>query len=191
MNKTLFTAVLALVLAIGGVVASSQAQDKELIPTGRFTAKSLELIGDKIDVNLSANLVNVPAPATEGKTFGYLLAGENDTNTFVSLGNAVKEVQLPSNQVIRFGYATNASDFEPRAVSLNVSSDPGYYASYDANSFYQLDFSEKPFDGTIDIYVFGEPLPSPVVTMIVALAAGALFLLYKNRKQRSVQTEQA
>jgi hypothetical protein len=29
------------------------------------------------------------------------------------------------------------------------------------------------------------------VTLIVALAAGALFLLYKNRRQRSIHTEQA
>ena len=192
MKKTLFTTALALVLAIGGITASLYAASGPVDPktTQKYIAKSLEIASKSADMNLSTNLVKIPT--VDGKSFGYLL---ESSNKFVSLGDVVNSSDaIPYNETIRFGYGVESSDgplFEPRTVSLSVSSDPGYYASFGTDGFYKLDFSENPFDGKIEIYVVGEPLPAPAVTLIVALAAGALFLLYKNRRQRSIQTEQA
>ena len=194
MKKTLFTAALVCAMTIFGFAASLQAQDsaagKELIHNGQYSTKLLKLVNlakNATSTSLTAKLVKVPT--VEGKTFGYLYNGQ-----FVSLGNAAESsVELPFDQLIQFGYgdaSSQNSGFEPRTVSLKVSSDPGYYAAYNNDSFYQLDFSEDPFNGYFEIVV-GKPLPAPAVTLVVALAAGALLLLYKNRRQHSIHTEQA
>jgi len=192
MKKTLVSTLLACAMTIFGVATSLQAQDSASetpVKSGQYSTQLLKLVNTNATSDtLTANLVK--APAVEGKSFGYLSG-----NTFVSLGEAVSAVELPYNQVIKFGYGVADAEnpnFEPRTVSLqvSVSSDPGYYGGYNPEGFYQLDFSEDPFDGKIDIIV-GEPLPAPAVTLLVALAAGAFFLLYKNRKQRSCQLEQA
>ncbi len=194
MKKTLFTAALVCAMTIFGFAASLQAQDsvagKELIHNGQYSTELLKLVNldpNKTSTSLTAKLVKVPS--VEGKTFGYLYDGK-----FVSLGNAAESsVELPYDQLIQFGYGVADSenpDFEARTVSLKVSSDPGYYAGYNNDSFYQLDFSEDPFNGYFEIVV-GKPLPAPAVTLVVALAAGALLLLYKNRRQHSIHTEQA
>lgn len=142
---------------------------------------------------------------------------ENITKSFTALGDlsAVKQVgnldvaSLPlgkfkEGQTFQFGIGTSESDFEPIAIasvktlrakgagnsSISVAGDPLYYAGYNSESFYQLDFSEDPFNGNIEILVMGEPLPPTTVTLIVALALGAAFLLYKNRKQQAI-AEQA
>ena len=71
-----------------------------------------------------------------------------------------------------------------------LSSDPAYYAGYNADSFYQLDFSEDEFDGRIDVLVVGEPLPSSTVTLILSLAALAVFMGYARRKQQRANAVQ-
>ena len=53
----------------------------------------------------------------------------------------------------------------PSTITV-LSSDPGYFAGYNAESFYQLDFDENPFDGTIEVAIIGEPLPGSTVTLI-------------------------
>lgn len=194
MKKTLFTTALACALTIFGGAASLQAQGepaaKEMLHNGQYSTELLKLVNldsNATSTSLTAKLVKVPS--VEGKTFGYLYDGK-----FVSLGNAAESsVELPYDQLIQFGYGVADSenpDFEARTVSLKVSSDPGYYAAYNNDSFYQLDFSEDPFNGYFEIVV-GKPLPAPAVTLVVALAAGALLLLYKNRRQHSIHTEQA
>lgn len=197
MKKTLGTTVLACAMAIFGFAATLQAQvptdesessNRVKVSSGQYSMQLLTLVDSNAAQNASLTANLVEAPSVEGKSFGYLQG-----DTFVSLGKAVNSVQLPYNQDIRFGYGVADSEnpqFEPRTVSLKVSSDPGYYGDYKADSFYQLDFSEDPFNGKIDIYV-AQPLPAPAVTLLVALAAGAVFLLYKNRRQRFIQTEQA
>ena len=195
MKRTFVLAVVACAITIFGFAASLQAQDagenpaKEFVKSGQYTTQLLNLVdtNNEPGKTLTAKLVKVPS--VEGKTFGYLYDGK-----FVSLGNAAESsVELPYDQLIQFGYGVADSenpDFEARTVSLKVSSDPGYYAAYNNDGFYQLDFSEDPFNGYFEIVV-GKPLPAPAVTLIVALGAGALLLLYKNRRQRSIHTEQA
>ena len=203
MKKTLFTAVLACALSIFGLVASAQTSavtfNEDSKQFSSKVSKNLTLlIATSSSVDLKGNLSTI---STEEKTFGYK---KNDK--FVSLAQAVSNAQVATvgkanvttislgdfneNDTIQFGYNVGEDDFHPYSP-FKVVSDPGYYGGYNADSFYHLDFSEDPFDGMIEILVVGEPLPAPAVTLIVALAAGALFLLYKNRGRRSIRTEQA
>ena len=200
MKKTLVPAVLACVMTIFGFAASLQAQDSDLVKSSTvksitFSANSLKILNEIKDgtyeVKLKVNLAKLPE--VENKTFGYLLDGK-----FAPLSDVASVISSKSLD-FDFGYATIVSNdgtyefknFEKsKKVPFKVSADPGYYAGYNDQSFYNLDFSSDPFNGVIDI-VIGEPLPAPAVTLIVALAAGALFLLYKNRRQRSIQSEQA
>ena len=203
MKKTLFTAALACALSIFGLVASAQSSpvtfDAENNQFSSNVSKNLSLlVATSADVDLSGNLSTV---ATEAKTFGYKKNG-----TFVSLAQAVNDAQVATvgnanvtsislgnfkeDDTMQFGYRDSNNEFHPYSP-FKIESDPGYYAGYNADSFYGLDFTEDPFNGMIEIHVIGEPLPAPAVTLIVALAAGALFLLYKNRGRRSIRTEQA
>ncbi len=204
MKKTLFTTALACALTFFGFAAVAQDSavtfNEETKMFSSNVSKNLTLlIATSTDVDLGKNLSNVSS--SESKTFGYKKNGE-----FVSLAQAVNDAQVATvgnakvasislgefneNDTIQFGFNGEDNVFHPYSP-FKIQSDPGYYGGYNADSFYQLDFSEDPFDGMIEIFVIGEPLPAPAVTLIVALAAGALFLLYKNRRQRSIHTEQA
>lgn len=211
--KKLFTTALACALTIFGATAFAQTQqavnfvpgEKQNDP-GFFTSnvsKSLSiLVATSSDVNLSENLAAVSG--ADGKTLGYTRNG----GEFVSLAQAVSDAKVfpvtttvdgetksaniasirlgefNQNDKIQIGYQ-DGEGFHPYSP-FKIESDPGYYGGYNSDSFYQLDFSEDPFSGMIEILVVGEPLPAPAVTLIIALAAGALLLLYKNRRQRAV-----
>jgi len=110
----------------------------------------------------------------QGQTFQFGFANEDGTGFTAIVVQSVKDIKSAG--------ATNSS--------ITVAGDPLYYAGYNSDSFYQLDFAEDPFNGNIEILVMGEPLPASSVTLIVALGLGAAFLLYNNRRQR-VRTEQA
>ena len=113
---------------------------------------------------------------------------ESFLSSFSALSKAI-EVPIPLDKDITFGYGSeeDSSQFTPRTVTLNVNADPGYYTGYKSEGFFHLDFSENPFDGAIEIMVMGEPLPPSTVTLLVALGAGALLLLYKNRRTRGAE----
>ena len=55
----------------------------------------------------------------------------------------------------------------------------GYLEPY--ASWYNLDFSNDPFDGLMDILVMGEPLPSPATTLMIVLFVGGI--IYCTRKR--------
>ena len=185
MNKTLFTAALALVLSISGFVGSLQADENNSLQkyagSSSHSIKNLEIIGNQSssDMTLTVNLVK--AADVESSKFGSYL-----DDHFVLLGEAAT-AEIPYGEPIRFGYSSNGSVFNPGTVTLNVSSDPGYYAGYQPDGFFHLDFSEDPFNGRIEILIMGEPLPASTVTLLVALGAGALLLLYKNRRGRNAE----
>lgn len=208
MKKTLVTAVFACAMTIFGLAAFAQEQpqqkqavtfDADSNVLSSNVSKSLTmLIAAESNVNLKEKLATVAD--WDGKTLGYKKNG-----VFISLSQAVKEAKVVTEgdvnvasiqlgrfkegDIIQFGYQDAENAFHAYA-SDKFAGDPNYYGGYNPESFYQVDFSEDPFNGLIEI-VIGEPLPAPAVTLIVALAAGALFLLYKNRRQRSLQTEQA
>ena len=205
MKKTLFTTALACALTIFGFTSFAQNSavtfnESDNTFSSKVSKNLTLLVATSTDVNLSQNLSAVSS--MENKTFGY----KKNNGPFVSLAQAISEAQVATvgdanvatinlgefseNDTIQFGLNGSDNVFKPY-TPFKIVSDPGYYGGYNSDSFYQLDFSEDPFDGMVEIFVVGEPLPAPAVTLIVALAAGALFLLYKNRRQRSVQFEQA
>lgn len=209
MKKTLVTAIFTCAMALFGFAASNPAPQAVSLDGSVFSSnvsKSLSIlaVSPSEGLDLASDLSR---RAPEDKVFGFKRgSGEGG---FVSLADAIADVEtvnapesarvsvislgtFSENETFQFGYATeDGKDFEPLSVTQAKSSDSSYYSGYNPDSFYQLDFAEDPFNGMIEIYIMGEPLPAPAVTLLVALAAGALFLLYKNRRQRSIQTEQA
>ena len=231
MNKSLFTAALACVLALGGLTLSAQSTttaekvsfdsaNKAFSSTASENLKVVFLdTTEKADglLNLSEKLSDY----VEDKSFGIMLIDDSDPEnikkTFTALNDVspVEQVgkldvasiplgKFKQGQTFQFGIGTDENDFEPIAIasvkdlkangpknsSITVAGDPLYYAGYNSDSFYQLDFSEDPFNGNIEILVMGEPLPASTVTLIVALGLAAAFLLYRNRRQRAL-AEQA
>ena len=231
MKKSLFTAALACVLAVGGLTVSAQSTtmaekvsfDSANNTFSSTTSESLKVVfldmTEKADgfSNLSKKLSDY----VDGKSFGVMLIDNSDPanvkKTFTALGNVSDVEQIgkldvasiplgkfKQGQTFQFGIGTGENDFEPIAIasvkdlkangsqnsSITVAGDPLYYAGYNSDSFYPLDFSEDPFNGNIEILGMGEPLPASTVTLIVALGLAAAFLLYHNRRQRAL-TEQA
>ena len=146
-----------------------------------------------------------------GKSFGVMKNGSQ----FIPLGGASVETignldvasvslgKFEPGESFQLGFAnpdgsgfeayesvSSVKDLQAAGKSVTVNGDPLYYAGYNADSFYHLDFAEDPFNGNIEVLVMGEPLPPSTVTLIVALGLGAAFLLYKNRRQRA-RAEQA
>jgi len=213
MKKTLFAAALASVLALTGFALSAQESadnasghafaEKSKIQFNE-TSSAFSSSGGEMRIVFAAknndlldNLQTYADREVDGKRYGFLADGQ-----FVSLQTALKSTEDSSSNVVRlkkfsaqnlqFGIGSDSSDFKAfSGVPSDVSADPQFYGGYNADSFYSVDFAENPFDGLIDILVMGEPLPAPAVTLIIALAAGAALLFFKNRKQRAVRSEQA
>ena len=210
MKKILVTAVLGCAMAFMGFAASAPSQTQQVVTMsdGVFSSnvsKSLSILA--VSPSNGIDLVSDLSQQTpKDKVFGF----KRSSGGFVSLADAIADVKtvqtaegarvsviplgtFSENETFQLGYASeDGNGFTPFSVTQAKSSEPNYYSGYNPDSFYQLDFAEDPFNGMIEIYIMGEPLPAPAVTLIVALAAGALFLLYKNRRQqRSLQTEQA
>lgn len=187
--------------SVGTVFSSKKSESLKIIAIDASNAVGQKSLSEKL-----TSLSNY-----DGKTFGVMKNGSE----FIPLGRASVETvgkfdvasvslgKFEPGQTFRFGFANpDGTGFEPyESVSsvkalqaagqtVTVAGDPLYYAGYNADSFYQLDFAEEPFNGNIEILVIGQPLPAPAVTLIVALGLGAAFLLYRNRKQR-VCAEQA
>ena len=69
-----------------------------------------------------------------------------------------------------------------------ISSEPdGYMAPYKA--WYEQDFASDPFDGRIEVYVMGEPLPSATQTMFLTLGVLAILLYCRNTKWKQLKTQ--
>ena len=226
MNKTLLTAALACVLAIGGLTASAEepvkifkAQDKVTFGSSENTFKtngteSLKvLIANPISTtNNKIKLSEFLKPITIGETsysFGYQKKGTDNTTEFVSLSSALSSVErdaadksgvaaislgeFKKGETIQFGYGDSNGKFIDKASASLVSSqksDALYYAGYNHDEFFKLDFAEDPFRGNIELMVIGEPLPPATETLLIALSAGAAFLLFSKRRRERL-AEQA
>lgn len=177
-----------------------------------FSSKGSEslkvLIANPVDasenpVKLSDFLTKAPT-FTDGNGvdyhFGYLKTGTDNKTEFVPLSsflsgidkNAADDARVAAislgsfkrGETIQFGYADGSgNNFTATPVSSGGQGDALYYAGFDQDSFFKLDFSEDPFSGNIEILVMGEPLPPATVTLLIALAAGAAFLLYSKRRR--------
>jgi len=65
--------------------------------------------------------------------------------------------------------------------SYNVNPDNEFYAGFSTEGFYNLDFSEDPFDGLIEILVVGEPSTSTNLTLLIAGLLGIAMFTYKKK----------
>lgn len=65
----------------------------------------------------------------------------------------------------------------------DINSDNNYVELSPATYFYNIDFSEDPFDGKIQVFVMGEPLPSPLTTLICCFGVIGILLYYKKKKE--------
>ena len=201
MNKKFIMAALAGFLTVCGLAVTAEGA---AISSKTMTAKdSMKiLVIAKPEYNLAEKLTNAQ-PSVDGKTMGYLVNPGTSAAKFVSLAEAMPTVEVTKDpngddiaalghftkgDNIQFGY-NSAQGFSPAPISV-LSSDSGYYAGYNSDSFYQLDFSEMPFDGKVDILVIGEPLPSSTVTLLVSLGALVIFLGYVRRKQQHAHAVQ-
>ena len=211
MNKKFFMAALVGVMTVCGFALSGQEPEiKKVGEVGSLDAKSkMRIVAiARPNAKLVDKLTTAQDPTKgTGLTRGYLLKSSSGTEKFVSLSEAIPASVQDSvsndangNQLVslghfekgdkvQFGFQDAAGGFTPMSISV-LSSDPAYYAGYNADSFYQLDFSEDPFDGRIDVLVVGEPLPSSTVTLILSLAALAVFFGYVRRKQQSAHAVQ-
>ena len=197
MNKKIIMAALAGILTVCGMSLSAQEETtKKTIDA--FSAKdTMKILAvAKPDYKLADKLTQ--AQGEESNTFGYILNPGSDNAKFVSLSQALADTSVASdgtNDVVSFGRFSKGdkvqfgyydSDNKSNPATINViSSDSGYYSGYNAQGFYELDFSAMPFDGEIEVLIIGEPLPSPTVTLIVALALVAAYMGYSYRKQRA------
>ena len=223
MNKTLLTAALACVLAIGGFTASAKTYTPEEKVSFSSNESSLTTKGSESLKVLIANpfdktkeesikLSEFLKPITIGEksySFGYQKKDANGNTSFSSLSSvlskddvnaadkkgvaAISLGEFKRGETIQFGYGDvdgNFVDTASAALVADPKSDALFYAGYDHDGFFKLDFSEDPFSGNIEILVIGEPLPPATVTLLIALAAGAAFLLYSKRRRVSL-AEQA
>jgi hypothetical protein len=193
MSKTLFTAALAFVLSIGGFALSAA----DSITLNKDFSLVKLVVQTNIEGNLIENLTRTSSETSTKMPFGYV----KNNGDFVPLQKSMTEKEVVNDETksttfvlgkfkqgdtFQFGYS-NGTDFE----ALSVASDPAFNAGYNIDGFYHLDFGEDPFNGKLDIMVMGEPLPASTVTMLVALAAAAALLLFRNRKTRARFSAQA
>jgi len=197
MSKKFIMAALAGFLTVGAFALSAQDQQVESL-TAKDNMRILAIAKSNADLKLADNLDAAKAATTEsGRKLGYYVVKAGATEgKFVSLADAItQEVttdaqgqdvvslgHFSADDTIQFGYQEN-NQFHATPINV-LSSDPSYYTGYKSEGFYQLDFSEMPFDGKIDVLVIGEPLPGSTVTLILSLAALAVFMGYVRRRQQ-------
>jgi hypothetical protein len=212
MHKSFFTFALASVLAIGAVTASAEnftpqskvSFNEGIISTNGSEALKILMMNPSDETNMGlSDFLNAMAYSGD-REFGYMRNDGTEGSKFVSLANVLASIKaddvatvalekFEKNATIKFGYADkDGKNFTPAGVKkVKVESDAEFHGGFDPDSFFRLDFAEEPFDGNIEVLVIGEPLPASTVTLLVALAAGAGLLLFSNRKQRALRTEQA
>ena len=102
-----------------------------------------------------------------------------------ALDNTTAPIVSPAYGVTIDQFKIDTTLATPPHYTFGVSSEAlGNTSVY--NSYYSSDFSHTPFDGNINIFPVGEPLPSPLMTLIVAL--GTLGIIYMCRLQSAKGT---
>ena len=204
MSKKFIMAALAGFLTVGAFAVS--ADDNQTVDslTAKDNIRILAIAKSSSNPRLADNLAAAKATTDEGAQAGYYVVKEGQTEgSFVSLAEAIKQDVTTDEQgrdvvtlgrfsqgdKVQFGFKKNDKF---TATPINVlSSDPSYYAGYNSEGFYQLDFSEMEFDGKIDVLVIGEPLPGSTVTLLLSLAALAVFMGYSRRKQQRAAAQES
>lgn len=107
-----------------------------------------------------------------------------------SLYKLLDEVHMDLTVGIKQPETVDIADFSKpvsTAALTNVKQPTAYISSVDAlySGWYTHDFAETPFDGRLEILVMGEPLPTPVTTLLVAFMT--VGIIYMNRNKWSKQ----
>lgn len=198
MKKTFLTAALACVLSVfGGFTLSADEIDvlvdkfvSENAPG--LSASKVEKIksharkyAGKVDMS---KYMKAKSMMANKKVLGYKM--NDDLASLATLldsldsgGEAFPIGTFGKDDLLQFENAGAGNGF------VSIGSDSGFHSGMDTDTFFKLDFPEAPFDGRIEVLVAGAPLPSPSVTLLVAFAAGAIFLLYNDRRKRTCSTE--
>ena len=196
MNKKFLVAALAGLLTVCGFAASTDNAQAD--PTELKADRAIKILAAAPhSVGLAEKLEQAKAQTAE-KTPGYLVNGVD----FVSLGNAAEIIstseqdgdimllgRFSKNDKVEMGYM-EGDQFHASTINV-LTSDPGFFTGYNAEGFYQLDFSADPFNGKIEVAVIGEPLPGSTVTLILSLAALAVFMGYARRKQQRAAVQES
>ena len=117
----------------------------------------------------------------------YLLSNFNrDSWSSEYLKPGENIIYLPSYSYGRVGWVSNIAlavgPGEPVISAPNMA----LYLSGSPELFYHEGRNTIVFDdgqGNKAKVTFGEPLPTPVITLLIALGFGAAFVMYRNRKQ--------
>lgn len=101
----------------------------------------------------------------------------------INLAQGIDVSKLPSIAKISDFSKPYVANQEYSMSKWSVDSDNNYVELSPATYFYNIDFSEDPFDGKIQILVMGEPLPSPLTTLICCFGVIGILLYYKKKKE--------
>lgn len=71
---------------------------------------------------------------------------------------------------------------------LVTSSGAGERIDEHFSGWYKYDFAETPFDGRLEVYVIGEPLPTPIMTLLVTLGTVGIICMNKNKWSKQDKT---
>ena len=112
---------------------------------------------------------NIGTEAYAGKIW-LLKEGNNE----IALPEGVKELGIVSSHKATFSGDNPSEKFLFYRTKATISSN---YVS-----FGKLDDKGSGNDHAADV-TFGSPLPTPVVTLLIALGFGVAFVMYRNRKQ--------
>lgn len=85
----------------------------------------------------------------------------------------------------KFDYADMPA-YVPYKYVISETND-GHIEPY--KSWYEQDFASDPFDGKIEVFVMGEPLPSASQIMILTLGVLAILLYCRNTKWKQLKTQ--
>lgn len=84
------------------------------------------------------------------------------------------------NEVKLNDFTAAIAPVAPTEAALNISA--GESMEGDFGGWYRYDFAEDPFDGRLELLVVGEPLPTPIMTLLVAFGTIGIILVNKNNK---------
>ena len=107
----------------------------------------------------------------DSKTQEYLLKYYTDNH--YNLAYDVKQpTALKFNDFSKI-YKTNDTFLSSSSVNSEA------IVPYPVSEWYKQDFAEDPFDGRIEIYVVGEPLPSINISLLIACIVSIAVLQYR------------
>lgn len=131
----------------------------------------------KIFITVIMFLLALSVLALEQKDFTYILKNSEVSPAY--------GITLPeSSPAWDF---SNIKQIHPELVKRYTNFDsemPGYETPY--KTWYHTDFAEDPFDGLIEIYVVGEPLPPATTTLLIALGILGIIKCRKLRFNKAI-----